>query len=809
MISKKNSFYDKINVLEVVEDEQSKKFGAVAIAGKNGSITIGARIFLQDYHSFFLREEDASDLGRMNQLFASAIQRLGENMVWHKQDIFYPSTGTPHIDADNYMMQAQKRYYIGRPYMQHRSYLFITKMPSGTDMYVDKEGLADFRDKVKTFFNIVNDTCFRSYQLMDADAYMDYLVSMTSLDFAGSDKKKVLLDMDFERGKIGDYNLDTYLINDNTQAQKSDDYSVNLRWSKLEDQVRCINSYVYPLAFAVNAMHIMNNVIMVPPAAQIAKDFETSRKFKAFLKRYEEAQEDEEFQERLKNNKNIGVQHHFSIHTLTLDADHRERTRKDVESALVDVFGDFVKATYNLGHIWVNTFGAGASRIMKEDTYYTYLSEACKYNNWEGIAAQNEKGMIMEDLNGVPFNVDLTYRPMKEGLIMNYNAVCVGPSGSGKSVTISDMTMSQYSMGERIIIIDMMRSYDRVCAMARGRFISAEKVKDLSLNPFCISDESIMGEGDERIENWKTFKQFIVNLLFACWKKESVTPGERTAMANAVDEFYSLHSKLKDLNRINFTSFYEYFRDVVKDKYEKYLDASEFLFVTEQYCTGRRNGHLLNGESNLDISQDRFVVFEMEKILSDEETRDIVIAILLHFIAQTVMSNQKRKEMFRLYIDEAWNFLKIPKVGSFIGYAYRVFRKFSSGVTIIVQHITDLLRFEQGDSEEVVVNSSTKILLPMEAAKVREHGHIVGLNSAQIEMAASLEKPMIFIKQGNVARRWRPVLPPEWYTLFNTEGSLRSTWLEVLHRNNTTIEPAVDEMTQYLLDNNLIPQMKR
>lgn len=800
---KKTDFYSRINSLEIIDDPNNGPFDAAPIAGKDGSVTFGAELQLKNYHSFFLESDNTCKLSKIATAWSMAMQKMGTGVVWHRQDIFYPSTDTPDIKAKDFLTSAHKRYYLGRPYMKHRSFLFVTCKNTGLGGYVDKEELNDFRDKLYTFFNSVDGSCIEGYQWMKAQDYYNYLVSMVALDFStDANKKKILLDMDFENGKIGDYYLDTYLINDNSMAANDAEYSLNNKWSQLENEVYCVNSLTYPLAFGVSALHILNNVISIPDRAYIEKKVVDAKKGAAFLKQTQLAEENDAYQAGLDDNLNLGVQHHFSAHCFSVNLEHKDRNRKDFEVAIGNVFGDFVKATYNLGNVWINTLGGGASRLSNDDMYFSYLQEAVKYNNWEGVGSQDTKGMIMEDLNGVPFVVDLTYKPKEEERISNYNGFIVGPSGSGKSFMVSDKIISEYAQGDRIIIIDMMRSYDRVCKMLKGRFISYERMEDLSFNPFCVKENM-------DYEDWRDFKQFIVNLLFACWKKKDVNPAELTTFRNAVNDFYTLHTKENDLDSVNFSALYDFF-DSHRKEYSDYADIGNFLFVTAKYNKGGSHELLLNGKKNLDISDDTFVVFEMEKVLSDDETKDVVIAVVLNFISRMVLTNkQTGGSKFRLYIDEAWNFMKVPKVRDFIGYAYRVFRKFDSAACLIVQNISDLFMTQksEGDdkpkddvAEEIVNNSGTKILLQHDVGYIRKHGADIGLNTKEIEMICMMKKPAVFIKQGPVAKVWRPFVPPEWFVLFNTEKSIRDRWNIVLNENKGRMQPAVEQMTAELFD---------
>src|SRR4029453_8841672 len=127
-----------------------------------------------------------------------------------------------------------------------------------------------------------------------------------------------------------------------------------------------------------------------------------------------------------------------------------------------------------------------------------------------------------------------------------------------------------------------------------------------------------IGEGDvldtEKRESIKT-------LLLSLWKKddERYTRAEYVALSNALQLYYEQLEKDKSIFPC-FNSFYEFlqtkFVEVLKtDKVKKvHFCVFNFLYVLRPYYKGGEYDYLLNAEENLDVLQQRFIVFELDNI---------------------------------------------------------------------------------------------------------------------------------------------------------------------------------------------------
>ena len=72
----------------------------------------------------------------------------------------------------------------------------------------------------------------------------------------------------------------------------------------------------------------------------------------------------------------------------------------------------------------------------------------------------------------------------------NLNSIVIGPSGSGKSVFMQEMIMSQLGTGGRVFVLDLGRSFEKLCHLVDGQHLNFSGGSGLNLNPFNLIKSS-------------------------------------------------------------------------------------------------------------------------------------------------------------------------------------------------------------------------------------------------------------------------------------------------------------------------------
>ena len=105
------------------------------------------------------------------------------------------------------------------------------------------------------------------------------------------------------------------------------------------------------------------------------------------------------------------------------------------------------------------------------------------------------------------------------------HAVMVGTSGSGKSFAINHLVCQVLPLGAAVVILDRWASYDSLCALWGGRYVTLDLDHPVCFNPF-------LGPLD------RTHRAFLVALLAEMASggatEETVTREERAVLAEAL-----------------------------------------------------------------------------------------------------------------------------------------------------------------------------------------------------------------------------------------------------------------------------------
>lgn len=264
--------------------------------------------------------------------------------------------------------------------------------------------------------------------------------------------------------------------------------------------------------------------------------------------------------------------------------------------------------------------------------------------------------------NGQPIGLDLFD---SNG---NFNWLICAASGAGKSFFANDLITSYMSIGARIYVIDVGRSYEKICETLDGEFMSYGSSSDICMNPFPLvmkyDDEAdmlasmikCMASPTGRIDEWSAAT--IDRVLRESW--EELGP---SMMVDDVAKRLCSHPdrRAKDLGEqlYNFTSAGTY-------------------------------GRWFNGENNVQFDN-QLTVLELEELNSKKNLQSVVLLQLLYQITQTLyLPGRATTERTIIIIDEAWALLTQPLVAEFMVTAYRRARKANGSMGMITQSINDL-----------------------------------------------------------------------------------------------------------------------
>lgn len=217
----------------------------------------------------------------------------------------------------------------------------------------------------------------------------------------------------------------------------------------------------------------------------------------------------------------------------------------------------------------------------------------------------------------------------------NYNFAIIGAPGSGKSVLMNEMAWSYRAVGAKVWMLDLGRSFEKLCRKANGTYIEFRPDVPLCLNPFstvrAIDDDldmlvpaiakmaSITAPLDE--VQYKAISAMILR-LYAQYGRELTVTGLRDAFKTGT---------LAELGMVN--------------------DARlrDLAVMLNPYAKGGQYARFFEGAANIDFSND-FIVIENEELKRKPDLHAVVNILLLYQITGEMYLSRNRKKV--LFIDE-------------------------------------------------------------------------------------------------------------------------------------------------------------
>lgn len=764
-----------------------------AILSKMGDVTVVFDVQLPELFTMSNDEYEA-----FHHAWIKAIKVLPVNSVLHKQDWFTEAKYKPSfIQEDNsFLTRSSDRFFNERPYLDHRCYIMLTKKPAnrklGSSIFssllrrtiVPEETLQpkhfhDFMNHVGQFQKILSDSGFVSMKMLPNELLADFVLHYLNLGNDGV----ILRDIEFKpEWKIGEQHCQLFTMADAEFVPALCGSRINYdKYST--DKTKFSVGFASPIGQLLSCNHIYNQYVFIEDVQKTMQKLESKRLRLQSLSAYSREnaiskQATDDFLNEAISEQRLPVKAHFNILAWTDNRDELKNIRNLCSSALTQMDATPKLETEGSAQIFWAGIPGNAADFPMNDTFDTFSPQACCFFNLETNyrSSLSPIGIRLGDrLTGKPLHVDISDEPMDKGICTNRNKFILGPSGSGKSFFTNHMVRSYYEKGTHIVLVDVGHSYKGLCDMVKGYYFTYSETKPIKFNPFYI------GEGD-MLDTEK--KESIKTLLLALWKKDNETfnRSEYVALSNALQLYFEKVENNKSIFPC-FDSFYDFLKDdfvnVLKgdNVKDKDFDVSNFLYVLRPYYKGGEFDYLLNAKENLDLLQQRFIVFELDNI----KDHPILFPVVTIIVMEVFISKMRKLKGIRkmILIEEAWKAIAKEGMAEYIKYLFKTVRKFFGEAIVVTQEVEDIIS-SPVVKQAIINNSDCKILLDQSKYqnKFDQIQELLGLTEKEKALVLSINKANdpnkkykeVFISLGGVLSKvYRTEVSPEEYLAYTTE----------------------------------------
>ena len=218
----------------------------------------------------------------------------------------------------------------------------------------------------------------------------------------------------------------------------------------------------------------------------------------------------------------------------------------------------------------------------------------------------------------------------------NYSVAIVGTPGSGKSVFLNEFAWSYLGAGAKVWMLDLGKSFERLCHLADGQMVDLQPGCGLNINPFSFIVP-------------KDFNKDLAMLQATVAKMAApygeLDPFQYAAIATAITRCWKEKGcamTVTDIRNVFLPG--RLTEDAPHDR--RLTDLATML---EPYSTGGAYAEFFDGPSNVDFTK-QLVVLEVESLKRSPALHRVVLMILLFRITSEMYFTRNKRKL--LIIDE-------------------------------------------------------------------------------------------------------------------------------------------------------------
>jgi conjugation system TraG family ATPase len=777
---------ERLPILEVASD---------AIVSKTGDVTVALELDKPEIFTLGVAQYEI-----LHQAYVKALKVLPEGTMVHFQDVYLKRGYKARNLGDSGMLaMASERFFDGRPCLEHRSMVFITRRPAGRRVVssatsgllrsvlvpegtLSRPAFHEFEDKVAQFSRILVDSGLMQVRRIPAAELVSSAGEVGVIEqycyLLDEGATPLIRDIDLgARLRVGDQECMLFTLADAEHLPKHCAAAVNYEKYGSET-TRFPVGFAAGLGLLLPVNHIYNQYILIGDQAAAAKKLETKRLRLQSMAKYSRGNRVGEealngFLNEMVGQQRVVCRAHFNVLAWTDEPGELKEIRSRIGSAMAAIDAVAHEETVGAPQLWWAGIPGNAGDLPENECHDTFLEQACCFLAMETNyrSSESEFGLRFGDrLTGYPVNVDIDVEPRRLGLTGNNNMFVLSGSGGGKSYLMAHICRSYIELGFHVVVVDVGRSYETLCRLMGGVYLTYEEANPIRFNPFYVP-----GGGEPDLEK----KESIKSLLMALWKRadEEQYRSEYVTISAALRGYYAMLAERPEVFPC-FDSFYDYMEGEYAEMLRgqgvkaKEFNLENFLYVLRPYSAGGEFDFLLNARENLDLLSSNCIVFELSNIAGHPILLTVVTMVIVEVFMNKVRSLRGVRKM--IVIEEAWKAIANSGMADEIRGWVKTLRKYMGKLALVSQDVEDIV--DSPIIKQAVINSSDiKILLDQSKFQNRfgEIQKLLGITDKQKAEILSINKGH---DPGRVYKDCWIGLGPVWSRVYRLETSEEEYW---------------------------------
>ena len=302
----------------------------------------------------------------------------------------------------------------------------------------------------------------------------------------------------------------------------------------------------------------------------------------------------------------------------------------------------------------------------------------------------------------------------------NYNGAIFAPSGSGKSFLTNNLITNYLSMGGRTFVIDVGRSYEKLCRILDGQYVEFTSESDLSLNMFSLVTHALWNSTDKKDKERVEYLMPMLEQMTAQMANpfNPITDNDTALISQVLRECYTEltpDDPVMDVDKA--------LRKLMQkqDELDKIgrNDTSPGLLAQRltPYSSNGKYARWFQGEFNIEFNK-RMVVLELEELKQFKDLQQVVLMLIIASIDHSLYITPNRSIPTLVVMDEAWESMEGANTAKFMETGFRRARKYGAMFLIISQSIFDLKMKNPALADAVLSNCAWRFFLQPQEEQV-------------------------------------------------------------------------------------------
>jgi type IV secretion system protein TrbE len=339
---------------------------------------------------------------------------------------------------------------------------------------------------------------------------------------------------------------------------------------------------------------------------------------------------------------------------------------------------------------------------------------------------------VLESNHGTPYFLNLHYRDVAHSIIL-------GRTGSGKSFLLNFLITNLQKYDPYTFIFDLGGSFESLTRLFGGAYLRVGlEASGPTINPFCLPPTKA---------NLDFLALFVKVLLGP--GVEQLNASDERELYDQIENLYTLDPALRTLG-------------VLANTLPRHVSDA-----LSKWIAGGQYGSLFDNPHD-SISFSRFQCFDFQQMGRYPELLEPLLFYLLHRVSELVTNGDLPSTFKAFFIDEAWVFLRNPRIERYITEALKTWRKHNGAMILSTQSLDELKRSELLDV--IVESCTTKIFLANPDMDQELYRHRFHLNDSEVQWISTLvPKQQFLIKTPELAKVANLRVDPRSYWLFTND----------------------------------------